>query len=493
MGRTGCLRSGLLLSAIIIIGCDADPGVLLPARESESTSTTGLTLVARMAHISDTHVVDTESPGRFPGAHVLVSPAWRPYEAYSTQLVDGIVRTVNRLHAGGRTVDFLLHTGDTCDNAQSNELAWLIALLDGGMIAPLSGPDDRPPDTRPPPTLDPYAAFRAQGLYRTGIHGERPSIPWYVLFGNHDVYSIGVFPIFESADGHRTAPLPLDNRPGLVLPVRFDPTASLAYGNVTPAEPGPPPLFELPRYVEPNPARAFFNQPEFRQAMFTTATGPSGHGFPSPDSDSGWYSVSPAAGVRLISLDSTDRWPPPPGSICSEGAVSWAQLEFLRGELDAAQQRGELVIVASHHPTETIVPEFGSEVTPDEVRNLLKTYPQVVLHLAGHTHRNRVIDRGGYLEIETCSTLDLPQEGRLIELWRDPASRQITVKYEMFSPLDDTLPPLGDDPLRALRGQAHALALGDKGAAERQKRFDPSGADPYGTPSDCAGVVILSR
>src|SRR6185503_17006378 len=236
----------------------------------------GLTRIARFVHVTDTHVVDTCSPARFPPGQVVTSSAWRPWEAYSTQIVDGIVRTVNRIHASGRDVDFLLHTGDGCDNAQSNELAWLLSLLDGRPVNPLSGPDDRSATAKPVATMDPYAAFVPAGLYRKAVHGDRSSIPWYGLVGNHDSYATGVLAFFDQPFGGRTAPLPLQPRPGLVLPVVFDPTAGSAYGNVTPNEPGPPAPFEPPRFLQPNRDRAFFRKSDFKQELFRTQSGPVG-------------------------------------------------------------------------------------------------------------------------------------------------------------------------------------------------------------------------
>ncbi len=492
-------RRSLLVIALSSIllglgGCpgQADRALLLPSRESGTLDVAGFTLVARMAQVTDTHVVDTLSPARFAGAHDITLSAWRPYEAYATQLLDGAIRTVNRIHASGRQVDFLLHTGDACDNAQSNELRWLLDILDGNEINPLSGPDDRPADQRPDPALDPYAAFQAQGLYQAGRHGDLPSVPWYALVGNHEVYAIGVLPIFESRTGQRTAPLPWDTRPGWLLPVRFDPVGSEAYGNCTPADPGPPALFEAPRHVEPNPERAYFSQAEYQQALAATVTEPAGHGVGDPAAGPTWYSVSPVAGLRLIGLDTTDRTAKSPGYFYDLGALSHAQLGFLRDELDGATARDEIVIVATHHPSDALSPLEGSEVTPEQFRGVLSAYPSVVLHVCGHTHRNQVTDRGSYVEIETCSTLDLPQEGRLIEIWHS-ADGRVAVAYEMFSPLDDTLPALGDDPLYALRQQAQAIALGDKSAPMWQQRFDPTGSDPYGEPAERSGLRVIPR
>jgi 3',5'-cyclic AMP phosphodiesterase CpdA len=198
-------------------------------------------------------------------------------------------------------------------------------------------------------------------------------------------------------------------------------------------------------------------------------------------------------GLRLIGLDTTDRAAKVPGFFYDVGALSRGQLDFLRTELEAATARGEIVIVASHHPSAALSPSSGSEVSPEDFRALLNAYPAVVLHLCGHSHRNRVTERGGYIEVETCSTLDLPQEGRLVEIWRDGQDGRVAVVYEMFSDRDDALPALGADPLRALREQGYMIALGDKGAVIRQRHFDPEGRDPRGDARDREGVVVWRR
>lgn len=473
--------------------CEVDVGARLPARESDGFDSAGLTLLARIVHISDMHLVDEESPARFAGAQVITRSAWRPYEAYAAQLCDGILRAANRIHAAGPAVDFLVQTGDGCDNAQSNELAWLLAVFDGQRVDPLTGPDDRPVDARPATDLDPHRPFDPQGLFRQGVHGEAASIPWYGVFGNHDAYSIGVFPIFEDFLGHRVAPLPLEWRPDIALPGDLDPVGFLTHGRVTPAMPGPPDLLALPQWVEPNPARSFFSKRQYVRAMFGTVTGPPGHGFVAPETGPTWYSVSPMPGLRLIGLDTCDPAHKIPGFFYVDGSVSAEQLAFLRAELAAARGRAEWVIVASHHPSADLQAIYGTAVAGSAFRALLNEFPNVILHLAGHSHRNRVSDREGYIEIETCSTLDLPQEGRLIEIYRDDATGEPVIAYEMFSHLDDALPALGDDPLRSLRQQAHDLAVDDVGAAARQRERDPTGADPAGKGTDRQGVLRVRR
>lgn len=482
---------GAVSCAACLLSCEADNGLRLPSRESEPFETAGRSLVARIFHLSDTHALDEESPARFPGAQFVTRSAWRPYEAYATQLFDGVVRVGNRIHADGRPISFVLHTGDACDNAQMNELGWFTGIFDGRPIDPLTGPDDRPPDARPDPLMDPHAAYQSQGLYRRGIHGDLPSIPWYTVFGNHDVYSIGVFPFFEGPFGERKAPLPLEGRPDILLPGDLDPVSFLAHGNVTPAMPGPPRFLELPRFVVPNPDRRFFNKREFVRAMFQTITSPPGHGFLDAETGPTWYSLSPAPGLRLIGLDTCDPAHQISGFFYMDGSIGAEQLAFLRSELAAARERGELVIVASHHPSASLQAIYGTAVVGSEFRAVLNDFPNVILHLAGHTHRNRVSDRGGYIEIETCSTIDLPQEARLIEIWRDDGTGDVMIRYEMFSHLDETLPPLGADPLRPLREQAWTIAKADAGAAIRQKQRDPTGQSPRGEPEDRSGTILL--
>lgn len=479
------LRVPLCISfSAVLLGssCQPDAALLLPERRQAVSQDGDLELLARFVHVTDTHVVDEESPARFAAAHEVTSSAWRSWESSSTQILDGVIRTVNRIHASGRPIDFLVHSGDACDNAQHNELGWLVRLLEGGQVDPRSGPDDRPLKSRPDPLMDPHAAFEAQGLYQNGIHGAAASIPWYILAGNHDVFSMGVFPIFTLWDGRRVAYLPLQPRPGVFLPSAMEPTAAFAYGRITPAEPGPPELFTWPVPIAPVADRAYFSLDEFTATMRAGTTSPVGHGF--GDDGLPWYSVSPAAGLRLIGLYSSDLFEPPPGQPSWQGSILADQVEWLRGELEAATARGERVIVATHHPSSSLEVLYGSALDPEGFRNLLNAYPAVVLHIAGHEHRNRVADRGGYLEIETCSTLDWPQEGRLIELWRGQDG-SIFVGYEMFSHVQEDLPPLGDDPLFELRRQARAAAAGTAQSPESR------GLDNAGDVVDRTGWVRL--
>ena len=458
---------GLVLSVTVASlaggGCGTTEGLPLPNESTGPLPGDDYVLVARLAHVSDAHIIDEESPARLPFAKGVVPFAWRPYERYSAQLLDGIIRAINRHHEFENTIDFVVHTGDAVDNHQLNELRWFLDVFDGTMIAPRSGPDDRAPDRRSAPHLDAHAPFQAQGLYRRGVHGDGPSIPWYAVVGNHERFALGVFPVVPNLFGGICAPLPLANRIGLFLPPFLDPLSSVAYAPITPANPGLPLQPALPTAIQPNAVRRYYTRREYVAAHFDTVTGPSGHGFAADHPPRTWYSVSPVPGLRLVALDSSRPAVACPAGYYPEGALDAEQMAFLHNELAAADDRGELVMVLTHHPSHRIHWVYGSAVSTDEFRAILNRHPCVVAHLAGHMHRNRVRSHGGYVEIETASTLDYPQEGRIIEVFR--GDRDVQLRYWVFSHLPDDEeaestpdPGWAADPLREMRRVAFKLA-----------------------------------
>jgi len=462
---------GPIVALILLAGCGVSLDQLLPNEAAGPVDTDRFEVMARLVHITDTHVTDEESPARLTAFAGVFNGAWRPQEAYSTQLLDGFVRTVNKMHVARHRIDFVIVTGDATDNAQLNELDWFMTIMDGGRVDPLSGPDDRDPGSLPDPLLDPHQPFDAQGLYRNGVHGDGPTIEWYSLAGNHDRFAVGVFAIVSDFAGHRVSLLPLQDRVGFFFPVELDPVGSLSWAPITPGNPGPPAALNLPMTVQANPERRYFTDQEFVEAHLQSISEPSGHGFDADHPERTWYSVSPLAGLRLIGLNSATPAIEIPTLPYSEGAISLAQVRFLERELERAEEAGEWVIVTTHHPSDALEPGLGTALTPSAFRRILNAYACVKLHLAGHWHENVVFNRGGYREIVTGSALDRPQQGRVVELWRqvdaeasEPTPEDIAIRYWYFSHLDEIAPPDGshaglfDDPLQPMRRDAAELA-----------------------------------
>lgn len=450
---------------MIVSGCGAIQGVVLPNESTEPIDASQFRLLARFVHISDAHVTDEESPARLTVFSQAINSAWRPQEAYSTQLLDGTIRAINKRHVAEGPIDFVIHTGDAVDNNQLNEWRWFVNVFDGGLIDPRSGPDDRNAGDIPEASLDPHHPFAAQGLYRQGVHGPLPTISWYNVFGNHDHFALGVFPIVTDFFGRRTSPLPLPQRLGLTLPIRLDPVGMFGWGVVTPARPGPPPEVVLPERVERNADRRYATWSEAVELFGSSQGEPRGHGFDLTSPNRTWYSATPVPGLRLIVLNSSTPIIEQPTLVYAEGAVSPEQTRFLRLELARADQAGEIVVLATHHPSASLDATLGTSLIQNKLVEMLREFPSVKLHLAGHWHRHAVFDFGGYREIVTGSLLDAPQEGRIIEVWRSRTDERVEIRYRMFSHLDEIPSPddgvhaaMFDDPLRNLRKRAAALA-----------------------------------
>jgi hypothetical protein len=155
----------------------------------------------------------------------------------------------------------------------------------------------------------------------------------------------------------------------------------------------------------------------FLEAFFNTQSIPDGHGLTQQNIDDGntYYKVDgilPNVPSTLVVLDTTSH-------VSAGGHVDGPQLEWLQTVLEQAEREGNIVIVASHHPTGAIA------VNQQAFTATLHGYANVILHIAGHSHRNRIIPRPapdglssehGYWEIQTSSLIDWPQQTRIVEI-----------------------------------------------------------------------------
>jgi len=389
----------------------------------------------RFVQISDTQVVDEESPARAVRGDFLIDVAWRPQEAYVTQTLDAVLQNINAIHVAkaDRPIDFLIATGDLADNAQHNELRWFIDTMDGQMVLPDSGLPDGA--NRPVvPELNPKLAFQATGL--------ASDIPWYTVYGNHDALSVGVFGIAYIGDdpSHWIAPqlrivsavLGLFNLfpPRSFLASTIGQSPAVLTGETDRADPVTMqlPLLQLQSgLIEPDADRHYLSRKMFIEEHFTTTTLPTGHGFTETNRQNGtaYYASTPKDGVpiRLIVMDTVA--PNPPFGLPAEfGVLTRDQFEsFVKPEIEAAQMAGEFVIIASHHPSGDFDSTyFVDKIGTAEFQNYLAAQSNIIAHICAHAHRHHVLQVDGpfpYLEIETASIVDFPQEGRMLDVFYD--------------------------------------------------------------------------
>lgn len=347
-------------------------------------------------HYSDFQLVDDESPARVAAVdNAALGSGLRAQEAYLPRAISAMNRTLARLERPERPYDFGIVTGDCADSAQTNELRWVLEVMNGKAGLHFdSGDDDDPipgPDNDPKDPFDPVA-FPA---------------PWLFVPGNHDVMVTGITLINEDnaarAIGDRARGGTRDYR-------RW-------YAPITTGT------------VPADPERALLSREDVVRTLLGVGPepGPVGHGY-TEETDlthGAHYAYDAIEGLlRVLVIDTSD----PTGG--SEGLVMRSTVdEFLLPELERAEQDGVLVMLASHHAISSIDVfrgQIGGEVVPDavppeELEAIAASHPHVFAWLVGHSHDNRVravqgTDGGGYWEIMTAALADYPGQARLIEL-----------------------------------------------------------------------------
>jgi metallophosphoesterase (TIGR03767 family) len=459
-----------------------------------------------IAHISDMHVCDAQSPARAEFLDRWADPdspvadqleevgTYRAQELLTAQVAEAMTRALNSVEAGpvaGAPVDFAVVTGDNTDNAQFNELQWYLALLEGGPVHPDSGDlnryegvaDDEVPDERfwhphagqpDLPRLQ-YGLPSVPGLLdavRAPFEGTGLAVPWFAVHGNHDRMLQGTIPgrvglRAVAVGGFKPIALPQHWTPDAIASLLAglalcDPAAIEALGEA-----------QL-RAVTADPSRRITTRQEFLDAHFGGRARPIGHGF-QPGGPA--YYRHDHDGVTLLVLDSVDEhggW---------HGSLDAAQLDWLETELAAADAERRYVILASHHPLETFVNSSWTRGSPRRVLAaefdaVLARHPSVVLWLNGHSHMTVVTPHATWWEITAPSLIDWPQQSRIVEVIRNAGT--LTVATTMLdhhggAPWDGSI----DNPL-ALAALSRELSANDW-----QWRATPLEEHPRaGAPSD---------
>jgi 3',5'-cyclic AMP phosphodiesterase CpdA len=355
---------------------------------------------------ADPQMIDQESPIRFAGTTVApMGSTYRPQSHLIAQIFESQVRSARRIgELGGRTFDFAFIAGDLTDGGQENELDWTLEILAGGIIHPDSGVEDDPVAGPGNDYTDP---FWSEGI----------GVPWYAALGNHETNYMGFFPasdtIQEAAVGDRvidfTSDLPiLRNIDGASNGFR---DASTVDGEVVTE--GTTPADARRRILELG---------EVLDAIYRAGGQPAGHGLDANNvfEELGYFSFQPIEGrpIRFIVLNTVIRT-----TSSAMGGMDRRQFEWLEQQLTQARRADELVIVGSHHKPSAFAP--FSIVSGGDLEELLASYDNVLMHVAGHGHKNtkQVIrpdgDHGperGYWEIMCSSTVDFPLQSRIIEL-----------------------------------------------------------------------------
>ncbi|HEX6025624.1 MAG TPA: hypothetical protein VFZ00_26765 [Solirubrobacter sp.] len=365
--------------------------------------------LAFFAQLTDPQIADEMSPARvdfLDAAGNAVSSSWRPMEAIGPQVLDQVVRNINRnrrseVRAGGKRarLGFAIATGDLADNQQLNETRWFKGVLDGDQVDPFSGKpisatnpcggadqatidrlnadvaarrytgvadyDDYPgvpvdrysgfwdPDVAPP-AGGPYAAFpRYPGFLERAqmpFTAEGLKVPWYISRGNHDGLIQGNAP--ASTDLFRAIAVGcLKVFPSAAVdPAQFtNATESEVFAQI--ADPSfVQTLLAGARMVPPDPDRRILSTEEYKREIGGR------HGYRhveaaerrASDGVAAYYSFRPRKGIEMVSLDTVAEG----GG--QHGNLDDPQYKWLERTLRKAKRANRLVIVYGHHTLATM-------------------------------------------------------------------------------------------------------------------------------------------
>jgi metallophosphoesterase (TIGR03767 family) len=404
--------------------------------------------LACLAHITDLHVTDVQSPARFE----FVNRMWedprfrelltmqRPHETMNPHAIDSMLQTISRIDRAPLTeapLQLLVMTGDSVDNTQRNELRNFLALMDGGAVRPDSGvlgyegvqaatwPGDfywKPDGAREGDIFQSGLGFpsvpglleRAMLQFRAG--GLR--LPWLGCYGNHEEVCQGVGLVTPGlAQGMA------GSRKAFTFPEDINPDTAVELFTRSPEAFMSGPAF----HISADPERRPISRREFVAAHLAAG----GHGFTDANREQGTaYYVQDSPQVRFITLDTVC------GAGGAGGSIDATQLGWLEKQLEAVHSsftsrdgsivrtsnEDRLAVLLSHHGVDSLTNPRGAGGA-GEMLQLLHRFRNVVLWLNGHIHANQITPRPdpiggqGFWEVTTSSIVDWPCQSRLVELF----------------------------------------------------------------------------
>ena len=374
---------------------DGGPGEPLRNRGGDARPRETL---ATFAQLTDTHVRDEESPARVPFLDRLggrFMSTFRPQEAFSTQVLDAAVRAVNR-----EKPDAVFVTGDIVDNAQENELDQAIETLNGKTVQPDSGAKGydgvQDPDSADPfyyrPDHDAPAHPGALNAAQRSFKAAGLQAPWYPLPGNHDLLAQGEVPATTAIQTYATGNQLVSALDPRIQVPQEETDAKRAVAAVLSG------FIPLPsQRVPSDPHRRLLTPPEVEQTLIGAAakgTAATADGLMD-------YAVDVGPRLRAITLDTVRR------DGTSQGQITPAQVEWLKQQLAAAQDRW--IVVLSHNP-------LDASSGGDAALAALDQDAHVVAAISGNRHKNVVTRHRRFWLIGTSSLADFPQQARMFRL-----------------------------------------------------------------------------
>jgi len=412
-------------------GLGYDERLDLMSADYSNANVNKVSSLLRFFAMTDVHITDEESPTQgvyFGIKENGIISAYSPAMAYSTQMLNAAVQTVNEINERD-SLDFGIFLGDVGNCGQYNELRWFIDTLDGKMINPDSGIKD---DPVPGPNNDYQDEFKA-----TGLDG---SIPWYTAIGNHDHFWMGTNPptdyIRESYTGSDILKVGNIFMPGGLYRTDFYVgTIDGSTPDGTPIGAGPVNTTS-PTTVPPDSNRRFISVEEWMNEFSNSTSSPSGHGFSGAEPGFACYTFEPNPNVpiRVIVLDDTQSADDLDIHGYGHGTLDQKRYDWLVSELDKGQAEDKLMIVAAHIPigvemTGALGAFMGwstqAAVSEEDLIAKLHTYPNLLMWTSGHRHLNTVTAQYspdpehpelGFWVVETPSLREFPQQFRTFEL-----------------------------------------------------------------------------
>ncbi|MFB9164916.1 TIGR03767 family metallophosphoesterase [Arthrobacter psychrochitiniphilus] len=448
---------------------------LYPANPKRQTTRKAL---AAFGHITDTHIMDPTSP-----AHTVLSALrpgdslkdrstffYRPQDSLSVHVLDAMIRRLNSMESGpitDRPFDFYISTGDSSDRRATNEVIAFIDTLNGektsafalpGNTASMQSPIELPESIarfvwQPvPPKVktgsrvwqDKYGFPNTAHLLSSAskpVSTEGANVPWYSGFGNHDAMIPQSSKDFGTPNETYYSFLAVGDKFPLEIPSGIEFSSFMeSLENPSPAKLTSI-VSSMPGFnVKPSTNRRAMSKTEFMSAHLINSgpQGPPGHGFTTDNLRTGetYYTFPLADGILGIMLDTTDTTGGGQGSV-SRKQADWLESALnevsavrydLQGRIINSNVENRLVVLFSHHPSYTFAQpktqglDPGSIISGQAMLDLLGRYPNLILWVSGHMHRNKVWPRHsvlgnhGFWELNTASHIDYPQQARTVEI-----------------------------------------------------------------------------